>query len=132
MVVLRIMVVAHFQVRMQPRLTVQLPILHDMWQKNLVAAGVADKLELQVAYAIGVAQPVSLNIDTFGTAKIAESKIRDMTSQLFDFRPLAIINHLNLRRPIYKQTAAFGHFGRTDIDLPWEALDKIDEIKALL
>lgn len=100
--------------------------------KNLVAAGVADKLELQVAYAIGVAQPVSLNIDTFGTSKIAESKIRDITSQLFDFRPLAIINHLNLRRPIYKQTAAFGHFGRTDIDLPWEALDKIDEIKALL
>ncbi|CAM3094677.1 methionine adenosyltransferase [Leuconostoc rapi] len=100
--------------------------------KNLVAAGVADKLELQVAYAIGVAQPVSLNIDTFGTAKIDEDKIRHITSQLFDFRPLAIINHLNLRRPIYKQTAAFGHFGRTDIDLPWEELDKVAEIKSLL
>ncbi|MBZ6003257.1 methionine adenosyltransferase [Leuconostoc gelidum subsp. aenigmaticum] len=100
--------------------------------KNLVAAGVADKLELQVAYAIGVAQPVSLNIDTFGTSTVAETKIREITAQLFDFRPLAIINHLNLRRPIYKQTAAFGHFGRTDIDLPWEALDKVDEIKALL
>lgn len=100
--------------------------------KNLVAAGVADKLELQVAYAIGVAQPVSLNIDTFGTAKIDEDKIRHITSQLFDFRPLAIINHLNLRRPIYKQTAAFGHFGRTDIDLPWEELNKVAEIKSLL
>lgn len=100
--------------------------------KNLVAAGVADKLELQAAYAIGVAQPVSLNIETFGTAKIDEEKIREITSQLFDFRPLAIINHLNLRRPIYKQTAAFGHFGRTDVDLPWEALDKVSEIKALL
>ena len=100
--------------------------------KNLVAAGVADKLELQVAYAIGVAQPVSLNIETFGTAKVDEAKIRDITAQLFDFRPLAIINHLDLRRPIYKQTAAFGHFGRTDIDLPWEALDQVDKIKALM
>ena len=100
--------------------------------KNLVAAGVADKLELQVAYAIGVAQPVSLNIETFGTAKIDEDKIRDITAQLFDFRPLAIINHLDLRRPIYKQTAAFGHFGRTDIDLPWEALNQVDKIKALM
>lgn len=100
--------------------------------KNLVAAGVADKLELQVAYAIGVAQPVSLNIETFGTAKIDEDKIRDITAQLFDFRPLAIINHLDLRRPIYKQTAAFGHFGRTDTDLPWEALDQVDKIKALM
>ena len=100
--------------------------------KNLVAAGVADKLELQVAYAIGVAQPVSLNIETFGTAEIDEDKIRDITAQLFDFRPLAIINHLDLRRPIYKQTAAFGHFGRTDIDLPWEALDQVDKIKALM
>lgn len=100
--------------------------------KNLVASGVADKLELQVAYAIGVAQPVSLNIETFGTAKIDEDKIRDITAQLFDFRPLAIINHLDLRRPIYKQTAAFGHFGRTDIDLPWEALDQVDKIKALM
>lgn len=100
--------------------------------KNLVAAGVADKLELQVAYAIGVAQPVSLNIDTFGTAKVSEEKIRAITAQLFDFRPLAIINHLNLRRPIYKQTAAFGHFGRTDIALPWESLDQVAQIKALI
>lgn len=99
--------------------------------KNLVAASVADKLELQVAYAIGVAQPVSLNVDTFGTSKIDENKINDIVAELFDFRPLAIINQLNLRRPIYKQTAAFGHFGRTDIDLPWEALDQVDKIKAL-
>lgn len=100
--------------------------------KNLVAAGVADKLELQIAYAIGVAQPVSLNIETFGTAKIDEAKIREITSQLFDFRPLAIIKTLDLRRPIYKQTAAFGHFGRTDIELPWEQLDRVADIKALL
>lgn len=100
--------------------------------KNMVAAGVADRLELQVAYAIGVAEPVSLNVETFGTAKISDNKITEIITQLFDFRPLAIINHLDLRRPIYKQTAAFGHFGRTDIDLPWEALDKVEEIKSLL
>ena len=100
--------------------------------KNMVAAGVADRLELQVAYAIGVAEPVSLNVETFGTAKISDNKITEIITQLFDFRPLAIINHLDLRRPIYKQTAAFGHFGRTDIYLPWEALDKVEEIKSLL
>lgn len=100
--------------------------------KNMVAAGVADRLELQVAYAIGVAEPVSLNVETFGTAKISDNKITEIITQLFDFRPLAIINRLDLRRPIYKQTAAFGHFGRTDIDLPWEALDKVEEIKSLL
>jgi len=100
--------------------------------KNMVAAGVADRLELQVAYAIGVAEPVSLNVETFGTSKISDNKITEIITQLFDFRPLAIINHLDLRRPIYKQTAAFGHFGRTDIDLPWEALDKVEEIKSLL
>ena len=100
--------------------------------KNMVAAGVADKLELQVSYAIGVARPVSLNVDSFGTAKVSEEKINEIITKLFDFRPLAIINNLNLRRPIYKQTAAFGHFGRTDIDLPWESLDKVKEIKNLL
>ena len=97
-----------------------------------MGVGDIDKLELQIAYAIGVAKTVSFNIDTFGAAKIDEAKIRDITEELFDFRPLAIINQLNLRRPIYKQTAAFGHFGRTDIDLPWEALDRVDEIKARL
>jgi len=87
---------------------------------------------LQVSYAIGVARPVSLNVDSFGTAKVSEEKINEIITKLFDFRPLAIINNLNLRRPIYKQTAAFGHFGRTDIDLPWESLDKVKEIKNLL
>lgn len=100
--------------------------------KNLVAAGLADKAELQVAYAIGVAAPVSLNIDTFGTAKVAESKIEEIVEELFDFRPLSIIKSLDLRRPIYKQTAAYGHFGRPDLDLPWEKLDKVEAIKAKL
>ncbi|MCO6183545.1 methionine adenosyltransferase [Leuconostoc fallax] len=100
--------------------------------KNLVAAGVADRLELQVAYAIGVARPVSLNIETFGTGHVDATLVRRAVETLFDFRPLAIINHLNLRRPIYQQTAAFGHFGRTDVDLPWEHLDKVDDIKALI
>ncbi|MCO0831746.1 methionine adenosyltransferase [Fructobacillus sp. W13] len=100
--------------------------------KNLVAAGLADKAELQVAYAIGVAAPVSLNIDTFGTAKVSEAKIEEIVAELFDFRPLSIIKSLDLRRPIYKQTAAYGHFGRPDLDLPWEKLDKVEAIKAKL
>lgn len=100
--------------------------------KNLVAAGVADRVELQVAYAIGVAKPVSLDIETFGTAKIAEDKIEAVVEKLFDFRPLSIINTLDLRRPIYKQTAAYGHFGRPDLDLPWEKLDRVEDIKAAL
>ncbi|MBS9337797.1 methionine adenosyltransferase [Fructobacillus parabroussonetiae] len=97
--------------------------------KNLVAAGLADKAELQVAYAIGVAKPVSLNIETFGTAKIAEEKIEKVVADLFDFRPLAIIQALDLQRPIYQQTAAYGHFGRPDLDLPWEKLDKVAAIR---
>jgi S-adenosylmethionine synthetase len=97
--------------------------------KNLVAAGVADKLEIEVAYAIGVAKPVSVEVDTFGTGKIADDKIAEIINKVFDLRPAAIIKTLNLRRPIYKQIAAYGHFGRTDLDLPWEKLDKVDEIK---
>ncbi|MBS9335729.1 methionine adenosyltransferase [Fructobacillus papyrifericola] len=97
--------------------------------KNLVAAGLADKAELQVAYAIGVAEPVSLNIETFGTAKVSEKKIEEIVEKLFDFRPLAIIQALDLQRPIYKQTAAYGHFGRPDLDLPWEKLDKVQAIQ---
>lgn len=100
--------------------------------KNLVAAGLADKVELQVAYAIGVAEPVSLNIETFGTAKVSEDKIEQVVKDLFDFRPLSIIRSLDLQKPIYKQTAAYGHFGRPDLDLPWERLDKVDEIKAAI
>ncbi|KYH32435.1 S-adenosylmethionine synthase [Clostridium tepidiprofundi DSM 19306] len=100
--------------------------------KNLVAAGVADKLEVQLAYAIGVAHPVSISVDTFGTGKFEEQKIVDIIEKVFDLRPAAIIEELNLRRPIYKQTAAYGHFGRTDIDLPWEKLNKVEEIKKYL
>lgn len=100
--------------------------------KNLVAAGVADKLELEIAYAIGVARPVSIEVDTFGTGKVAEDKIVEIVNKVFDLRPGAIIRDLELRRPIYKQTAAYGHFGRTDLDLPWERLDKVEEIKKYL
>ncbi|MBM7835395.1 methionine adenosyltransferase [Clostridium sardiniense] len=100
--------------------------------KNLVAAGIADKLEIQLAYAIGVAKPVSIQIDTFGTGKVDESTIVNIVEKVFDLRPGAIIRDLDLRRPIYKQTAAYGHFGRTDANLPWEQLNKVEEIKALL
>ncbi|MCM8709748.1 methionine adenosyltransferase [Clostridium sp. SYSU_GA19001] len=97
--------------------------------KNLVAAGVADKLEIELAYAIGVAKPVSIEVDTFGTGKISDDKIIDIIDKVFDLRPAAIIRDLDLRKPIYRQTAAYGHFGRTDVDLPWERLNKVDEIK---
>ncbi|WP_346869705.1 methionine adenosyltransferase [Clostridium sp. UBA5119] len=97
--------------------------------KNLVAAGVADKLEIQLAYAIGVARPVSIQIDTFGTGKLSEDKIVDIVNRVFDLRPSSIIKELDLRRPIYKQTAAYGHFGRNDLNLPWEQLNKVEEIK---
>ena len=100
--------------------------------KNLVAAGVADKLEIELAYAIGVAKPVSITVDTFGTGKYAEEKIEEIVQKVFDLRPAAIIDALDLQRPIYKQTAAYGHFGRTDIDLPWEHLNKVEEIKKYL
>lgn len=100
--------------------------------KNLVAAGVAKRLEVELAYAIGVAKPVSIAVETFGTATITEEKIVEIIEKVFDLRPAAIIDALNLRRPIYKQTAAYGHFGRTDIDLPWEHLDKVEEIKKYL
>jgi S-adenosylmethionine synthetase len=94
--------------------------------KNLVAAGVADRLEIQVSYAIGVARPLSLMVETFGTHKIAPEKIQKLLADHFDFRPGAIIQKLNLRRPIYQATAAYGHFGRNDIDAPWEKTDKVE------
>jgi S-adenosylmethionine synthetase len=100
--------------------------------KNLVAAGVADKLEIELAYAIGVAKPVSVEVDTFGTGKISDENIVEIINKVFDLRPAAIIRDLDLRRPIYRQTAAYGHFGRTDLDLPWERLDKVEAIKKLL
>ena len=100
--------------------------------KNLVAAGVADKLEIQLAYAIGVAKPVSIEIETFGTGKIDEESLVNIVEKVFDLRPGAIIRDLDLRRPIYKQTAAYGHFGRIDLNLPWEQLNKVEEIKKYL
>ncbi|MBC5802271.1 MAG: methionine adenosyltransferase [Candidatus Eremiobacteraeota bacterium] len=98
--------------------------------KNVVAAGLADRCEVQVAYAIGVAHPVSVLVETFGTGKISEEKIAELVGRFFDLRPAAIIHHLDLRRPIYRQTAAYGHFGRPDLDLPWERIDKVDELRA--
>ena len=98
--------------------------------KNIVAAGLADRAEVQLAYAIGVARPVSIAVDTFGTGKVAESKIVEWIRELFDLRPAGIIKMLDLRRPIYKQTATYGHFGRTDLDVPWEKTDKADALKA--
>ena len=100
--------------------------------KNVVAAGLADKCEIQLAYAIGVAKPVSIMVDTFGTGKLADEEIADIVNKHFDLRPAAIIRDLDLRRPIYRQTAAYGHFGRTDIQLPWEELNKVDELKVYL
>ena len=100
--------------------------------KNLVAAGIADKLEIQISYAIGVAKPVSITVESFGTGKISEEKIADIIEEEFDLRPAAIIKILDLKRPIYKQTAAYGHFGRNDLNLPWEQLNKIEDIKKYL
>ena len=100
--------------------------------KNIVAAGLADRCEIQLSYAIGVAQPTSIMVDTFGTSKLREDQLVEMIRKPFDLRPAGIIKMLDLRRPIYKQTAAYGHFGRDDLDLPWEKLDKVDELKAYL
>ncbi|MFZ5753382.1 MAG: methionine adenosyltransferase [Bacillota bacterium] len=97
--------------------------------KNIVAAGLAEKCEIQLAYAIGVARPVSIMVDTFGTGRVDEEKIVAAIQNIFDLRPAGIIKELDLRRPIYKQTAAYGHFGRLDLNLPWERLDKVDELK---
>ena len=100
--------------------------------KNIVAAGIADKCEIQLSYAIGVAQPTSIMVDTFGTGKLSDEKLVDIIRENFDLRPAGIIKMLDLRRPIYKQTAAYGHFGRLDLDLPWEKVDKADVLKKYL
>ena len=100
--------------------------------KNIVAAGLAEKCEIQLSYAIGVARPTSIMVDTFGTGKLADDKLVEIIRENFDLRPAGIIKMLDLRRPIYKQTAAYGHFGRTDIDLPWEKTDKVDDLKKYL
>lgn len=100
--------------------------------KNIVAAGLAKKCEIQLSYAIGVAHPTSIMVDTFGTGAVEDDKLVEIVRENFDLRPAGIIQMLDLRRPIYKQTAAYGHFGRTDIDLPWEKLDKVEDLKKYL
>ena len=97
--------------------------------KNIVAAGLAERCEIQLSYAIGVARPTSIRVDTFGTGKLSEAEFVDMIRNNFDLRPAGIIKMLDLRRPIYEQTAAYGHFGRHDLDLPWEKLDKVEALK---
>jgi len=99
--------------------------------KNIVAAGLARECEIELAYAIGVARPVSLLVDTKGTSIVDDEKLAEIVNQIFDLRPAGIIRMLDLRRPIYRQTAAFGHFGRTDVDLPWERMDKVNELRRL-
>lgn len=100
-----------------------------MHAKNIVAAGLAERCEIQLSYAIGVARPTSIRVDTFGTGKLSEAEFVDMVRNNFDLRPAGIIKMLDLRRPIYEQTAAYGHFGRHDLDLPWEKLDKVEALK---
>ncbi|MDY4128297.1 methionine adenosyltransferase domain-containing protein, partial [Peptostreptococcus porci] len=100
--------------------------------KNIVASGLADKCEIELSYAIGIARPLSIFVDTFGTGVVSNEKLVEIVKENFDLRPGAIIRDLDLRRPIYKQTAAYGHFGRTDIDLPWEKLDKVELLKKYL
>ena len=97
--------------------------------KNVVAAGLADRCQIQIAYTIGVAQPVSLNVETYGTGNVSDAEIEKLVRDHFDLRPGAIIRDLRLRRPIYKATAAYGHFGRTDIDAPWESTDRAEELR---
>ena len=97
--------------------------------KNIVAAGLADRCQIQLSYAIGVAKPTSVMVDTFGTGKLSNSRLIEIVKENFDLRPAGIIRMLDLRRPIYKQTAAYGHFGRTDVDLPWERTDKVEILK---
>ena len=100
--------------------------------KNIVAAGLAEKCEVQLSYAIGVARPTSVNVETFGTGKLSDQKLVEIVRENFDLRPAGIIKMLDLRRPIYKQTAAYGHFGRTDLDLPWEKTDRVEQLKKYL
>ena len=100
--------------------------------KNLVAAGLADKCEIQLSYAIGVARPTSIMVDTFGTGKLSDERLVEIIRGNFDLRPAGIIQMLDLRKPVYRQTAAYGHFGRNDLDLTWERLDKVDVLKQYL
>jgi S-adenosylmethionine synthetase len=97
--------------------------------KNIVAAGIADKCEIQISYAIGVAEPTSINVNTFGTGKISDDRIVTLIREHFDLKPKGLIDMLDLKRPIYRETAAYGHFGREDVDFPWERTDKVDLLK---
>ncbi len=130
MVDMQDMAVAHFLGKMQQKVDRSASYAARYIAKNIVAAKLARKVEVQLAYAIGVAQPVSIRIDTFGTGKVSQEKLIQAVRENFDLRPAGIIEMLNLRRPIYRQTAAYGHFGRTDIDLPWEQTDKVDALLA--
>ena len=103
-----------------------------MAEADIVAAGIAKKCEIQLAYAIGVAKPVSVMVDTFGTGVVGDDKIADAVNKVFDLRPAAIIDTLQLRNPIYRNTSAYGHMGRTDVELPWEKIDKTEELKKAL
>jgi S-adenosylmethionine synthetase len=98
--------------------------------KNIVAAGLADRVEIQVAYAIGIAHPLSVNVETFGTGRLADEEIDRLVEELFDLRPGALIRDFGLRKPIYLPIASYGHFGRDDLDLPWERLDRVEELKS--
>jgi S-adenosylmethionine synthetase len=100
--------------------------------KNVVAAGLADRSEIQLAYVIGGEQPLAMNLNTFGTGKLSDEKILAIVKKVFDFSPAGIIKTLNLRRPIYRQTAAYGHFGRSDLDLPWEEVDQAKRLRKLV
>ena len=123
------MAAVHFLEKTRRRLTVPQLMRRAGWQKIWLRQERRIRSEIELAYAIGVAKPVSIAVDTFGTGKYTEEKITEVIEKVFDLRPKAIISELDLKRPIYRQTAAYGHFGRTDIDLPWERLDKVEEIK---
>ena len=121
-------VVEHFPARTRPRLTAPPRTRPRYVAKHIVAAGLADKCEIQVAYAIGVARPVSLMVNTFGTGTVPETRLETLVQDIFDLRPKAIIQELDLLRPIFKQTAAYGHFGREEPDFTWEATDKVEQL----
>jgi S-adenosylmethionine synthetase len=129
---MHVMVAVHFLGKMRRKWTVLPAYAARYIAKNIVAAGLAEKVEVQLAYAIGVAQPVSISVNTFGTAKVSEEALIGAIRENFDLRPAGIIEMLDLLRPIYSDTAAYGHFGRTDVDLPWEHTDKVDVLKKSL
>ena len=124
------MAAVHFLAKTPPKSIVWLPDMARYIAKNIVAAGLASRCEVQLAYAIGVAEPVSLRVDSFGTGLVADARLEKAVQELFDARPAAIIHNFDLRRPLYKQVAAYGHFGRVDLDLPWERTDKVEDLQS--